>query len=334
VNLPPRNLTDSDAEALTAATAAPDVAIVTPVVTGIEVVRYGTGYSSCTIKGSTPGYLDVANRRLVVGSSFDTRQMRDNARVVVLGSSPAQALFGDDAGAAVGQTVSIGRTSFRVIGVLRPNDDEDSIVLMPAGAARTYVVGGNSLGQILVSTSSTASVAPAVAEITTILSARHHIADPLRRDFTVDAQNGIIATSNQFFRVLALFVLGAASISLLVGAVGIANVMLVSVTERTREIGIRRVVGARRREIMTQFVIESAVLSGLAGGCGVIIGIAMTLLERVLIPRFTSNYGTPELSVAAMVVAFAVSVGVGVAAGVYPARRAARVAPVDALRYG
>jgi putative ABC transport system permease protein len=218
--------------------------------------------------------------------------------------------------------------------VLKSNSDDDYNAVMPLGSARTYVVGSvDTLGEIVVDTVDTATVQPAVDQIIGILSARHHIRDPMKADFTVKAQDEVIATSNHSLFNLGVFVLGAAAASLVVGAVGIANVMLVSVTQRTTEIGVRRAVGARRREIVAQFLIESAVLTGVGGGLGVIIGIGVTLLEAVVVPRFTTEYGIPEVSPIAVSVAFAISVIVGIVAGVYPARRAARVLPIEALRY-
>jgi putative ABC transport system permease protein len=334
VDVPPRDLTDSDVAALANKTLVPDVATVTPVVTGVDVIRSGTGYSSAAIEGSTIDFLRVDNRTLAAGSSFTATQARDSAPVVVLGPGPAARLFGADPRAAIGQRVRIARTSFLVLGVLRANGADDSMVLMPLGAARRYVVGdADNVGKILIDTPSTTAVAPAVREITDLLSARHHIADPLKRDFTVNSFTELLAQDNQRLLYLGIFVVGAAAISLLVGAVGIANVMLVSVTERTKEIGIRRAVGARRREIVTQFLFESAVLAGMGGVCGVIVGIGVTVFAGVVIPRTLPDYGTPEVSLTATILAFTISVLVGVAAGIYPARRAVRIPPIDALRY-
>jgi putative ABC transport system permease protein len=317
VDVPPRDLTDSDVAALADKNLVPDVATVTPVVTGVTVIRSGTAYSSAAIEGSTTDFLRVDNRTLAAGSSFTATQARDSAPVVVLGPAPAAHLFGADPQTAIGQRVWIARTSFRVIGVLRANDDDDAMALMPLGAARRYVVGhAGDVGKILIDTPSTAAVAPAVREISDLLSARHHIADPMKRDFTVSSFGWLLDQDNRWLLYLGIFVVGAAGISLVVGAVGIANVMLVSVTERTREIGVRRAVGARRREITTQFLLESTVLAGMGGVCGVLVGVGVTALAGVVIPRATSDYGTPEVSPTATVLAFLVSVLVGVVAGV------------------
>lgn len=335
VNAPPRNLTNADVAALSDKALVPDVATVTPVVTRTEVIRHGGAYSSDSVSGSTTDYLTLANRQVETGTSFTAAQARDNARVVVLGAAPVARLFGGNPRAAIGQAVSIGRGSFTVIGVLRANKEDDTIALMPLGTARIYVAGGmDAVDDILVNTPGTASVQPAVHEIITLLSARHHISDPLKRDFTVTAQNDLLTKVHELVLAIGVFVLGAAAISLLVGAVGIANVMLVSITERTKEIGIRRAVGARRAEIMKQFVIESTVLAGMGGLCGVVVGVGMTLLAAALIPHLAEvRLSPPQVSLTATVVAFAISVLIGVAAGIYPARRAARLHPIQALRY-
>jgi putative ABC transport system permease protein len=334
VDVPPRELTDSDVAALANKNLVPDVATVTPVVTAVDVIRCGTRYTSAAIEGSTTDFLRVDNRTLAAGTSFTAAQARTNTQVVVLGPGPAEHLFGNDPRAAIGQRVRIARSVFRVIGVLQANGDDDTMALMPLGAARRYVVGNNDkVGKILIDTPNAAAVAPAVQEVTDLLSARHHIADPLKRDFTVESFTELLVENNHWLLLLGIFVIGAAAISLVVGAVGIANVMLVSVTERTNEIGVRRALGARRREITTQFLLESAVLAGMGGICGVIAGVSVTLLAGVVVPRVVPEYGTPQISVAATVLAFTVSVLVGVAAGVYPARRAARIPPIEALRY-
>jgi putative ABC transport system permease protein len=334
VDVLPRDLTTADVAALRDRASVPHAATVTPVVTGDDVGRVADRYASMVIEGATPDYLSVTDRRLASGSWFSPGQVRVGARVVVLGPQLVAQLFGGDDRAAVGSEVRIARTGFRVIGTLQASGGNDAVALMPMGTARAYVTGrANRYGKILVTTASTAAVAPAVDEITRVLSARHHISDPLRKDFKVESQPAIVNEIDEQLFYVGLFILGAASICLVVGGVGIANIMLVSVAERTREIGIRRAVGASRDAILKQFLLEAAAIAGVGGLSGVIIGVAMTLAAHWIVPLVGTSLGVPQLSPLAIVVAFLVSVLVGVAAGIYPAKRACQLQPIDVLRH-
>ena len=330
----PRNLTDRDVAALQDRSAAPDVKTVTPVVTSTGTVSRGAAYTQGEVAGSTLDYLRVANRQLLAGTAFTAADVDDNAKVVLLGTQTVDALFGGDARAAVGGEVRIGRAEFRVVGVLKPNGQDDGTAVMPLETARANLAGNSdTLGKILVEATSTSTVTPAVDEVTRVLTARHQIRDPLQRDFKVTAQGTLLNTVLSSIGLFGAFVVASAAISLLVGAVGVANVMLVSVTERTSEIGLRRAVGARRGEIVKQFLIESVFLSGVGGLCGVVIGVVVTLAASFVIPLVGPELGTPRVSLTAAVVAFVVTLVIGVVAGTYPARRAARIQPIDALRY-
>jgi putative ABC transport system permease protein len=334
VDVPPRDLTTADVAALNDRSVVPDAATVTPVVTDSDVGHVADRYASMVIEGSSLDYLSVTDRRLATGRWFSPGQARTSARVVVLGPQLVARLFGGDDRAAVGNDVRIARTGFRVIGTLEASGQNDAVALMPTGTARTYVAGkANRYGKIVVTTASTAAVVPAVDEITRVLSARHHISDPLRKDFTVKSQPGIVNRIDEQLFFVGLFILGAASICLVVGGVGIANIMLVSVAERTREIGIRRAVGARRDAILKQFLLEASVIAGVGGLSGVIIGIVMTLAAHWIVPLVGTSLGVPQLSPLAIVVAFLVSVVIGVVAGIYPARRACQLQPIDVLRH-
>ena len=192
----------------------------------------------------------------------------------MLGPNPVAELFAGDAVAALGQELRIGRTSFRVIGVVASDGQQDDVAIMPLGAARSYLLGGgDDVSTIVVRATTVAAVPAALAQVTTILSDRHDIDDPADRDFNAQAMQNLLDQSTQFLSFLTLFTSAVAGISLVVGGIGVANIMLVTVTERTREIGIRKAIGARRRAILQQFLLEAMLLAGLGGLIGILIGV-------------------------------------------------------------
>ena len=327
-------LTDADVEALAKRGQAPDVAAVTPLVTGSALLQqqgeagYRTG-----ITGTTAAYATVTDLDLVTGTFFDEQQERSKAKVVVLGPRPVTELFGGNAGEAIGQRIRIGRTSFRVIGVAAPAQQDD-VAYMPLEAARSYVLGGgDDVDSVLVSATSAAAVPAALSQATTILDDRHRITDSSERDYDARAQQDFIDQASQFLTFLTLFTSAIAGISLVVGGIGVANIMLVSVTERTREIGIRKAIGATRRAILQQFLLESTVLAGLGGTLGVLIGLGISFVAGLVLPRAVPDFPTPTVSPGSVVLALSVSLLIGLVAGGYPANRAARLRPIEALRY-
>jgi putative ABC transport system permease protein len=329
-----RDITDADVEALADRNQAPDIASVVPVVTGAGLLQQPGGVRYRTaITGTTARYADVTDLDLLVGTFFDESQERNKAKVVILGPGPVTELFGGDAGAAVGSDVRIGRTSFRVIGVTEPAQQND-LVIMPIDAARSYVLGGeDSVDRVLVEAADAASVPAALDEVNAILSARHDIDEPTERDFEATAQQELLDDASQFLNFLTLFTTAIAGISLLVGGIGVANIMLVSVTERTREIGIRKAIGATRRAILQQFLLESTVLAGLGGLIGVVLGIGISVGAARLLPQAVPDFPPPVVSVGSIFLSLSISVAIGLLAGGYPANRAARLRPIEALRY-
>jgi putative ABC transport system permease protein len=332
---PARELTDADADALTDRSKAPDVASVTPVVAGEALLQTADGAQHrATITGSTAGYVEVTDRDLLVGRSFDATQERSKAKVVVLGPNPAAELFGGNAGAALGQEVRIGRTSFRVIGVVAANGQQDNVAIMPLGTARSYLLGGgDAVNSIVVRASSAAGVPAALNQVTTILSDRHDIDDAADRDFEAQALQSLLDQSTQFLTYLTLFTGAVAGISLVVGGIGVANIMLVTVTERTREIGIRKAIGARRRAILQQFLLEAMLLAGLGGLVGILVGVGLSTAGAIVLPQLVPDFPPPSVSVGSVVLSFSISLLIGLVAGGYPANRAARLRPIEALRY-
>jgi putative ABC transport system permease protein len=329
----PHDLKDGDLSALLSK--APAVASATPLLSGSGIIYNGPGTQyRGKIFGSTTDYLGVNNREVKVGRMFTTEEEHARAKVALLGPEVVTELFGGDPNAALDSTIRIGRYNFKVIGVMKTDGNFDDIALMPLGTARAYLLGGtDTITSIAAKATGVEQVDAAVDQVTKVLMERHNIKDPGKRDFSVTALQSQLEKISQFLMFLTLFTVAVAGISLIVGAIGVANIMLVSVTERTREIGIRKAIGARRSAIMMQFLSESTVLAGIGGIVGIVIGTAITIVGAIVIPRFAPNFGAPQVSFWAILIAFAVSLVIGVVAGGYPANRAAKLQPIEALRH-
>jgi putative ABC transport system permease protein len=332
---PPKDLIDADVSALEKQV--PDLANVLPVTTGQAVAQSRDTKSRANIIGSTERWLDVTNRNLAAGSFFDAADVRSTTRVVVLGPTVSTNIFGDNPTAALQQSVRIHNQNFRVIGVLTPAGEPiDSIAVMPISSARRYIYGGgDKIDNIIVQATEATAVPAAVNGVISVLSDRHRIQDPTKRDFEVQSLRGQLETFQQILRILTLFIAAVAAISLVVGGIGVLNIMLVSVTERTREIGIRKAIGATRRAILTQFLIESTILAGLGGLIGVVVGVGLSAFTARIAPSLGPVFSAfaPAVRVPSVIVAFTVSLAIGLMAGGYPSFRAARLRPVEALRY-
>lgn len=329
-----RDLTDADVDALRDRGEAPDIVSVTPVVDGTALLEAGSGQFRSSVSGSTVDYLAVNNRKLVVGRFFTETEERSRAKVVVLGPNPVANLFAGQAGDALGRDIRIGRTTFEVIGVLKADGQQDNLVAMPIDTARSYLLGGgDEVDQIIVKAASTPAVPAALEQVNRIVSDRHRIDDSAERDFDAKALQGLLDNATQFLTFLRLFTVAVAAISLVVGAIGVANIMLVAVTERTREIGIRKAIGATRSAILKQFLIEATVLAGMGGIVGIILGVGLALAGAEILPQVIPDFPPPEVSIGSIVIAFTISLAIGLIAGGYPANRAARLRPIEALRY-
>ena len=326
-------LTTADTEAIRRG--ASEVVAVTHSRRQISQVIYGNMNWSTVVQGVTPEFELVRNWPVTAGSFFTDRQERTAAKVAVLGQTVVRNLFapGQD---PVGTTIRIKSVPFHVIGILEAKgqsaygQDQDDCIIIPFSTAERRVMGAQILGSvemIFASARTTAGIPTAVEEITTVVRQQHHITHGEDDDFTVRTLEDMAGASAAASQVMGNLLLAIASISLLVGGIGIMNILLVSVTERTREIGLRMAVGAKARHILLQFLSEATVLS-LTGG---LIGVALGLAVTWLIGRF-AQWPT-ALSPASIAIAFLVSGSVGVFFGFYPARKAARLDPIEALRW-
>ncbi|HEX4250367.1 MAG TPA: ABC transporter permease [Pseudonocardia sp.] len=332
-----RNLTDSDVTALRNPQLAPDIASVTPSVTGTVTLTAGQTQERASLVGATENYLDISDRSIAAGSWFSSDQESGNQKVAVLGEQAVGLLYGPNANLnqVVGSDVRLNNTTFTVAGVLTPDGQNDNVVMTTLGAARGYLVGDDNgkIDQIIVKSTSADTVNQATDEVTSILDKQHDIRTPVDRDYNVHSFTSLLTQRGQFIDFLTVFTTAVAAISLVVGGIGVANIMLVAVTERTREIGIRKAIGARRSAILKQFLVEAVLLTGLGGLVGVVVGVSVTEAAGLVLPSLVPSFPTPELTTLPVVIAFAVSLGIGLLAGGYPANRAAGLRPIEALRF-
>jgi putative ABC transport system permease protein len=306
------------------------VAAVAPEVQTQQVVAVGRTTTTTSIVGTSAAYASVRAYEVWQGTFLTDTSVDSSLRVAVLGATVANALSLD--ASAIGTQVSIGGLSFDVIGILQPKggsgfQDPDNEVLVPVGAVQKYFVGGNQVRTIGVSVASPDAIQSTRDAITSLLRTRHGIATTASDDFSIFDQAQLLSTATSISGTLTLLLGGIASISLLVGGIGIMNIMLVSVRERTREIGIRKALGAKARDILSQFLIEALTLSLIGGLIGIGVGLAVSaLIGRIAGWGFSIDPGT-------MAIATLFSLVVGVVFGVWPARQAARLDPIAALRY-
>ncbi len=322
-------LTLADAAALADKNAAPDVLSASPVVNATVTATYqGSSYAPGSFVGTSPPYFQARAYAVAEGRFFDQSDYDSHAKVVVLGQTVVGQLFGS--ADPVGSTIQVNGINFTVIGITNKKgsngtQDQDDVAMAPLTTVQDHISGLGNLNQILVEAKSRNATTAAQDEITSILLARHRITNAAQADFSVLNQSTLLATSastNQVFTVL----LGAvAAISLLVGGIGVMNIMLVTVTERTREIGIRKAIGARKQDILAQFLIEAVLLCVAGGITGVIAGLVGSHFKIVGVHPSVAPYSVP--------LAFGFAVAVGLFFGIYPANRAASLRPIDALRY-
>ena len=324
-------LTVMDAEALQEL---PELSAVAPAMPGTAQLVYGPNNWSTQIFGTTPDYLIVRNWQVVSGSSFTDSDVRSATRVALLGQTVVQNLFGGED--PVGKTIRIKNSPYVVLGVLGAKGqsldgrDQDDTVLIPVTTAQRKLFGSQFAGTVrfIMAQATSADAMPAAEkEMNDLLRQRHHIRQGEDDDFSVRNLTAMANTAAETTQVLSLMLGAIASISLLVGGIGIMNIMLVSVTERTREIGIRMAIGARGQDVLLQFLLEAVMISVIGCFIGVLLGVGGALV----VEKITGLQVV--VTVISIIMAFGVAAAVGIFFGWYPARKASRLKPIDALRF-
>jgi putative ABC transport system permease protein len=327
-----RTLTMADARAI--GRELPAVRLAAPSVRSVSPVVYGNQNWSTLIQGVTPEYFEIREYRLTEGRFFTADEVDASSKVAVVGRTVVRNLFVDES--PVGAILRIKRVPFTVVGVLEEKgqslqgQDQDDIIIAPITTVQNRLIGSKqpgSVGVITVQAVDRESIDAAEGEVVSLLRQRHRIGSGQEEDFSVRNLSEMLEVAEASTRVMSLLLGAIASVSLLVGGIGIMNIMLVSVTERTREIGIRLAVGAKERDILVQFLIEAVFLSVAGGAIGILLGIGGSLL----ISRF-AGWST-LISPGAVLVAFSFSAAVGIFFGFYPARKASRLDPIEALRH-
>ncbi|MHB8688745.1 MAG: ABC transporter permease [Candidatus Dormibacteraceae bacterium] len=318
-------LSMADVQGLQDRTSAPDIQAVAPVSQGrVSIVSSSANWNT-TVSGSTDGWLVTNSRTIGSGTFLRAHDVATRAQVIVLGATTASNL-----GAGIGDIVLVKQIPFQVIGVLAPAGsqgfgNQDDLAVVPITTAQDELFGGT-VQRILLSATSASTIGSAYLEASQILLQTHHIADPSQADFTITTQTQVLSTAQAVTRTLTILLASVAAISLLVGGIGVMNIMLVSVTERTSEIGLRKALGATPMDLFRQFVIEAGMLTALGG----LLGVATGLAVGYVVPRAANIAVT--ITAPPVLIAVGVAVAVGLVFGVYPALRAARLAPIEALR--
>ncbi|MEV7021721.1 ABC transporter permease [Kitasatospora sp. NPDC093558] len=324
-----KKLTVADAKALATGADPAAVKSVAPVVTTSATALYGNvSYSPGSIVGTYPAYFETANQKVTHGEYFTDDDVLGSRKVAVLGATTAKQLF--DTEDPVGKKITVGGTPFTVVGVLQAKGgsgftDPDDVLIAPLPTVQNAFTGFGPVNQILVQAASADSTTAAQSEITRVLLAAHAITDPTKADFRITNQASLLTARESTTKTFTVLLGAVAAISLLVGGIGITNIMLVTVTERTREIGIRKALGAPRAVILGQFLTESTLLSVIGAGLGVAAGIAGSHFSIVGVK--------PVVIPESVLGAFGIAVAIGLFFGSYPANRAASLRPIDALRH-
>jgi putative ABC transport system permease protein len=323
-------LTKQDAEALQNPDLAPNVKSASPVVNapGVKLVADSSSYEPSSFIGTTPSYLTAHSYKVQEGASFTATDVSQHRRVAVIGQTVVHELFAGQS--PLGQNMKVNGSNYEIVGVLAPKGsngatNEDDVVMAPISTLQDSLTGVGQIDSITVQATSESSLNSAEAEVTQILEERHKIKDTAEPGFSVLNQGSLLETSSSTSSVFTTLLGEVAAISLLVGGIGVMNIMLVSVTERTREIGIRKAIGARRSDILTQFLTEAVLVSIFGGLAGVLVGIIGS--------QFKIAGVEPQIALYSIFLAFGAALASGLFFGTYPAARAAALRPIEALRF-
>ncbi|MCK9186410.1 ABC transporter permease [Candidatus Gracilibacteria bacterium] len=281
--------------------------------------------------GTVPAYGIVRNIEIETGSFITNSHVKSNSKVAVLGPTTVEDLFGTNAN-PIGQSIRINKIEFKVIGVTKAKggsgmSNQDDMIFIPITTAQRFLTGGDYVSTISIQAKDQESMTSVQEQVTTLLLQRHNISDPNSADFSVMNQSDIVAAASSVTGIFTILLASIAGISLLVGGIGIMNMMLTNVTERTREIGLRKAIGGKSKDISMQFLAEAIMLTFLGGFFGIILG----WLIATIASKF-ANIAT-EISLSSIVMAFGVSAAIGIIFGYYPAKRASKLNPIEALRY-
>lgn len=339
------SLVNSDATALRDSVRVPYATAVNASVSGTATITWGNKTVDATFTGTDENYSKVANFTMQSGQFFSAAESSGGANVVVLGSETSRQLFSDSGVDPIGQIIKIkssvadkaGGVPLRVIGVISPRgssffQNQDELVFMPLVIGQQQILGIHHLQSIYIKVDDAANVSSTIASINTTLKQQHRILDETNVDFTIRNQADAVKVLSTITNALSLFLISMAAISLVVGGIGILNIMMVTVAERTREIGLRKAVGATRKAVRNQFLLEAILLTSLGGLVGIIIGILVSYLISLVMKNLGYDWAF-IVSLMSIILSVGVSVLTGVVFGLFPAIKAAKLDPIEALRY-
>lgn len=330
------SLKDRDLELLKQKSNVPHLAKAMPIVMGTEVASYAGQNYRFSFLGTTDLVAQLYDIQPEKGQFFGEEDIASNATVAVIGSKVRSKLFGSSDG--IGERIKFKDRTFRVVAVF-PEQGQgsfanfDDMIIIPYTTAQQYLLGINYFNRLVIEADSEENVAMTVADIKNTLRQAHNIEDASKDDFNIQTSAGIAQKAGAVTNVLTLFLVAVAAVSLVVGGVGIMNIVLVSVTERTREIGLRKALGATRKDILTQFLFESTLLTVTGGLIGIIMGALLSFLTSLILTKFAGLDWQFSFPIQAAVIGFLISGSIGLIFGLYPAKKASELSPIEALRY-